>query len=383
MRVQSSKDLERFKFPPDPAGLLERLGVQKVRVRGGKLTAICPLHSGADNEEGFYGFIDPSRGQHPGTYGCGSKKCWKGDLIELVQQLLPTDFKGAINWIGAMSGYADLSELLDAPFKPVRRVHAVEASRVRSAIAPDKVTPEIIQAAERLYWATPEGYWSTRLRPFSDEIIRLYEGGLVRRREGHKDFGFKDVSRAIFPIYASSGELAGWTGRATDDAIVNMGKPEPGRPRIPKWRHWPGPTYGQDGETIIAPGIETGDHFFGWKQAEWCLLEAPRAILAEGPGDTVSGAEMACELGEPWFPLGILGASLKPRQAEILRENGVVEVWCVQDGDEAGQAMIRSVRELMPFATIWGIRPPERIKDLGEVQDPRIYRAMVQARELV
>lgn len=366
-----SSDLDRYKLPADPKPLLDELGMRAVKVRGNKLTAICPFHSGADQEDGFYAFIDK------GIYGCGTKQCWRGDLIKLVADLAGLDFKEAIAWIGYRLGYGDQ----EVGWKPRLRRHDFHAPKTEF-VSSERVSQELIDRAKVAYWESCDPYWALRKRPFSENILKFYDAGLVCRREGNQEHGYVPLKRAIFPLHSCEGELLGWTGRVTDDALIRTSKPEPGRPMIPKWRHFPGPRYGEDRKTIIEPGIEVRDHFFGWRQAEWTMCEEPRAILSEGPGDVMSGAEMACAIGEPWFPLGIFGTTLKPNQAIRLMGHGVIEIWCILDADSAGEQMVQSVRRELPFATTWILRLPLGYKDLGELSDPGLYRSMVESRTL-
>ena len=45
--------------------------------------------------------------------------------------------------------------------------------------------------------------------------------------------------------------------------------------------------------------------------------------------------------------------------------------------------MITSAKREMPYATTWIVELPEPFKDLGEVADPSVFRAAIEARRLI
>jgi hypothetical protein len=377
VRRLATPDLDRYKFPDDPASLLMSLGVQKVRLRGKRVTGVCPFHPNADQEDGFYGILAT------GTYGCGTVQCIKPtDLIGVVQKLTGTDFKGAMAIIGQHAGYGD-----SAPdFRPVlrRHMHVAPAAPKPSP----RITQGLIDEAVTRYWQRAgAGYWAGRSRAFADDTLRLFHAGLLVNREGSRETGFAEVERAIFPVHGFDGALVGWTGRAIRDSQVNH-KAAPGAPVVPKWRHWPAQRTDRETGEVLDPGFEARQHLFGWRVNRWTVDGSDRVILVEGPGDVLSGTELALSLGEDWCPLGVFGTTLKGEQARQLRRAGVGEVWAVIDSDEldsqgrrAGENMIESVRREMPFADRWLIRMPPGVKDLGEVKDPALYRALIESRQ--
>lgn len=375
MAAQSS-DLDRYKHPSDPLGLLSDLGIQKLRQHGSKITGVCPFHPNADQEDGFFGLTDK------GTYGCGTVRCVEPmDFIALVMKMAQLPFKEALRWIGARCGYGDQD--VTGWQRTLRRHVPPPREQTKPE---DRITPDVIERAVEEYHAREIRYWNTRPRPLPEWVVDMHEGGLTKRREGQAEFGWVELERAIFPIYNASEKLMGWTGRVTDDSKIRTTAPEPGKPIIPKWRHFPG----RDPRHPERYAFEARDHFFGWQFAGDFARMNARAILVEGPGDVLAGADLAEQLGEDWWPLGVFGTTLKEGQAHILRQAGVVELWLIKDRDQedargrrAGDNIITSARREMPYATIWLVELPEPFKDLGEVADPAVYRAAVEARRLV
>ncbi len=135
---------------------------------------------------------------------------------------------------------------------------------------------------------------------------RLFEAGLVKRREGGSGFYDTFRNRVMFPILDVSGNPIGFGGRALDD---NPAK------------------YLNSPESVL---FNKGKTLFGLNVARERVQSARRILVVEGYMDCV-----ACHQSGYGETVAVLGTALTDMHVQMLRRY-VESVVLVFDGDEAG-----------------------------------------------
>lgn len=143
---------------------------------------------------------------------------------------------------------------------------------------------------------------------------RLFEAGLVKRRENGNGYYDTFRNRVMFPIQDISGHVVGFGGRALDD---NPAK------------------YLNSPESVL---FSKGKTLFGLNLAREQAQKAGRILVVEGYMDC-----LACQQSGYGETVAVLGTALTDMHVQMLKRH-VQSVVLVFDGDEAGiKAADRSV----------------------------------------
>jgi DNA primase len=302
----------------------------------GRWKGLCPFHQ--EKTPSFH--VDEEKGLFH-CFGCKAG----GDLIAFVERIEGLDFQTALERLAEEAGV----ELLRRGGKEKRKelyevLKLAQAYFQEGLLAhPEAQTylkgrglAEESLARFGLGYAPPKG--NGLLTHLARHGVSPEEGlkaGVLAEKEGRYYDRFRD--RITFPIKDHLGRIVAFTGRALGS-------------ETPKYLNSP--------ET---PLFRKRELLFAFPEAKARLKEG-RAIVVEGIFDAIALHQMG-------FPetVAALGSGLSEEQAQLLKTQGVGEVYLAFDADEAGQrAVLQSLNlEMARRFLFYAVRLPA--KDPGEL----------------
>lgn len=306
-----------------------------VKRRGSDYWACCPFH-----KEKTPSFKINAQNQIYYCFGC--KK--SGSVFTFVQEMVNTDFIGAVEWLGHRLGIAipeagehdgDSGEaarrrklreegyrlLQETANRYADMLHSrPEAEIARSYLRNRGLDQEAIERFRLGYaldswddltsWGQQQGY--TR------EV--LLATGLVIAKEGSPERIYDRFRhRLMFPICDELGRVVGFSGRVLESD-----------PKAAKYVNSPESEFFQKGSLLYAQQVAR----HAWKRSGY-------ALVCEGQMDVI-----ACHRAGLDFSVAAQGTAFTPRHAELLKRS-VSRVVLAFDGDTAGsKATLRTIEVL-------------------------------------
>jgi DNA primase len=302
----------------------------------GRWKGLCPFHQ--EKTPSFH--VDEEKGLFH-CFGCKAG----GDLIAFVERIEGLDFQTALERLAEEAGVElprrggkekrkelyEVLKLAQAYFQEGLLAHPEAQTYLKG-----RGLAEESLARFGLGYAPPKG--NGLLTHLARHGVSPEEGlkaGVLAEKEGRYYDRFRD--RITFPIKDHLGRIVAFTGRALGS-------------ETPKYLNSP--------ET---PLFRKRELLFAFPEAKARLKEG-RAIVVEGIFDAIALHQMG-------FPetVAALGSGLSEEQAQLLKTQGVGEVYLAFDADEAGQrAVLQSLNlEMARRFLFYAVRLPA--KDPGEL----------------
>ncbi len=316
------EDVERVREAADIVGIIGET-VQLKRA-GGTYRGPCPFHQGKNPNFS----VDPKRRIYH-CFKCGES----GDVFTYLRKRYGMDWPSSVRLVAERSGIAirEVSARREGPdprealwevngaaeewFRRTLRDDAAGAP-AREYLAQRDVPLEI---AERfgLGFATRDGL-RAHLATLGFDDARLLDAGLLGKREDSDALHPRFRNRLMFPIYDTSGRVAGFGGR-----VIGAGEPK----------------YLNSPETIA---FTKGRMLYGLNWSRNAIRKADRVLLVEGYFDLVRLVVAGVE--EVIAPLG---TALTTEQAALIVRHSK-NAFLVYDSDKAGlKATFRAADELL------------------------------------
>jgi DNA primase len=320
--VIPDEDVERVREAADIVGIIGET-VQLKRA-GGTFRGPCPFHQGKNPNFS----VDPKRRIYH-CFKCGES----GDVFTYLRKRYGMDWPSSVRLVAERSGIAirEVSGRREGPdprealwevngaaeewFRRMLRDDPAGAP-AREYLAQRDVTLEI---AERfgLGFATRDGL-RAHLATLGFDDARLLDAGLLGKREDSDALHPRFRNRLMFPIYDTSGRVAGFGGR-----VIGAGEPK----------------YLNSPETIA---FTKGRMLYGLNWSRNAIRKADRVLLVEGYFDLVRLVVAGIE--EVIAPLG---TALTTEQAALIVRHSK-NAFLVYDSDKAGlKATFRAADELL------------------------------------
>lgn len=316
-------EVERVREAADIVGIIgESVTLKRA---GTAFRGPCPFHQGKNPNFS----VDPRRRIYH-CFKCGES----GDVFTYLRKRFGMDWPSAVRHVAERSGVVlrEVSSRREGP-DPREAIWEVNAAAeawfgralredpaggpAREYLAQRDVGAEV---AERfgLGFAPRDGALRAHLGTLGFDDARLLEAGLLVRQDETETPRARFRARLMFPIYETSGRVAGFGGR-----VVGTGEPK----------------YLNSPETIA---FAKGRMLYGLNWARNAIRRADRVLLVEGYFDlvrlVVAGVE---EVVAP------LGTALTPDQAALIARHSK-NAFLVYDSDRAGlKATFRAGDELL------------------------------------
>ena len=316
------EDVERVREAADIVGIIGET-VQLKRA-GGTFRGPCPFHQGKNPNFS----VDPKRRIYH-CFKCGES----GDVFTYLRKRYGMDWPSSVRLVAERSGIAirEVSARREGPdprealwevngaaeewFRRILRDDPAGAP-AREYLAQRDVPLEI---AERfgLGFATRDGL-RAHLATLGFDDARLLDAGLLGKREDSDALHPRFRNRLMFPIYDTSGRVAGFGGR-----VIGAGEPK----------------YLNSPETIA---FTKGRMLYGLNWSRNAIRKEDRVLLVEGYFDLVRLVVAGVE--EVIAPLG---TALTTEQAALIVRHSK-NAFLVYDSDKAGlKATFRAADELL------------------------------------
>jgi DNA primase len=321
--VIPDEEVERVREAADIVGIIgESVTLKRA---GGTFRGPCPFHQGKNPNFS----VDPKRRIYH-CFKCGES----GDVFTYLRKRYGMDWPSAVRHVAERSGLAirevtsrregpdpreGLWEVNAAAEEWFRRELRDEASgrAARDYLVQRDVAPD---AADRfgLGFAPRDGGLRAHLSTLGFDDSRQLEAGLLVKKEDQDAVMPRFRGRLMFPIYDTSGRVAGFGGR-----VIGAGEPK----------------YLNSPETIA---FTKGRMLYGLNWARNAIRRADRVLLVEGYFDLVRLVVAGVE--EVIAPLG---TALTTDQAALIARHSK-NAFLVYDSDKAGlKATFRAADELL------------------------------------
>lgn len=339
----------------DIVSIIQDEGVELKR-EGSHYKCCCPFHG--EKTPSFV--VTPSRNMYH-CFGCGRT----GDAISFVMERRGMTFYEAVEHLAGRLGidYEKKEPTPEEKAAEFRRSQLMTVNKLASEwfIQRYKESPgakEYVlkkrgikaETAELfcIGYAPEKGGLKQYLTGLGWKEDVLLAAGLVKRNEDTGQVYDSFRHRIMFPVFWTSGYIAGFSGRYIGD-----------KPGVPK--------YLNTGETELykKKGI-----LFGWLQANMQIYATKQAYLVEGNLDV-------CRLHEIGVKNAVApcGTALTQDQIDLLKSRAE-RVTIIGDTDEAGIEAVQKNAKLMTEAglsvSVMEL-PPELGKDADEFFRPRIF----------
>jgi DNA primase len=341
--VIPDEEVERVREAADILGIIgESVALKRA---GSTYRGPCPFHQGKNPNFS----VDPRRRIYH-CFKCGES----GDVFTFLRKRYGMDWPTAVRHVAERSGIVlrEVSTRREGPdprdsiwevngaaeewFRRTLREHAA-AQPAREYLAEREVSTEV---AERfgLGFATRDGALRAHLTSLGFDDVRQVEAGLLLKREESAQLLPRFRGRLMFPIYDTSGRVAGFGGR-----VIGQGEPK----------------YLNSPETIA---FTKGRMLYGLNWARNAIRKADRVLLVEGYFDLVRLVVAGVE--EVIAPLG---TALTPEQAALITRHSK-NAFLVYDSDKAGlKATFRAADELLRHGAL------VRVVTLPSGEDPDTF----------
>lgn len=317
------EDVERVREAADIVSIIgETVALKRA---GSAFRGPCPFHQGKNPNFS----VDPRRRIYH-CFKCGES----GDVFTYLRKRYGMDWPSAVRLVAERSGVVihevstrregpdpreALWEVNAAAEDWFRRTLRDEASGnvAREYLAQRDVSIDI---ADRfgLGFAPRDGALMAHLSTLGFDDQRQLEAGLLVKREESDALRPRFRGRLMFPIYDTSGRVAGFGGR-----VIGSGEPK----------------YLNSPETIA---FSKGRMLYGLNWARNAIRKSDRVLLVEGYFDLVRLVVAGVE--EVIAPLG---TALTPEQAALIARHSK-NAFLVYDSDKAGlKATFRAADELL------------------------------------
>lgn len=191
---------------------------------------------------------------------------------------------------------------------------------------------------------------------YSAEIIDKYDIGLCDNKKSKDMYG-----RIVVPIYDESGQfMVGCTGRSIFEKCEkcecyhDTGACPVNKNRYSKWRH----------------NFESSHYLYNYWFAYDTIVKTSSALLVESPGNVLK-----LEMAGIHNSLGMFGNTLKPEQKFLLEKAGVMDLYVLNDNDEAGRLGREMIeKECALYYNLHFIDLPDGVNDVGEMQIEQIKK---------
>lgn len=295
--------------------------VPDLRQSGRTWKARCPFHQ--ENTPSFVVFPDRQ------TWRCFGACATGGDVFSFVMRADNTDFSQAMRSLAQQAGVPlpERRPAADAPRNPLFELNDAAQRFFRQSLDADRgalardylrargVSDEAIVTFGLGYSPTTGDALLKHIESLGFARESLLSAGLaIPYDDGARDM-FR--GRLIYPLRNDAGEVAGFAGRAMDDAQ-------------PKYLNTP--------QTAV---FDKGRMLYAYDRAAAAIARERRAVVVEGYMDAI-----AAHQHDFTNVVASMGTALTPAQIELLTRRAAVVVLAL-DADPAGQgAMFRSLLEL-------------------------------------
>lgn len=316
-------EVERVREAADILGIIgESVTLKRA---GATFRGPCPFHQGKNPNFS----VDPKRRIYH-CFKCGES----GDVFTYLRKRYGMDWPSAVRHVAERSGVVirEVSSRREGPDprEALWEVNAAAEEWFRRVLRDDPAGEPareylaqrdvVADVAEKfgLGFAPRDGSLRAHLAALGFDDHRQLESGLLVKREDSEKLHARFRGRLIFPIYDTSGRVAGFGGR-----VIGAGEPK----------------YLNSPETIA---FSKGRMLYGLNWARNAIRRADRVLLVEGYFDlvrlVVSGVE---EVIAP------LGTALTTDQAALISRHSK-NAFLVYDSDKAGlKATFRAADELL------------------------------------
>lgn len=330
----------------DIVSIIEGEGIE-LKKAGADYVCCCPFHQ--EKTPSFH--VSTVRNIYH-CFGCGEG----GDAITFIMRLKGLNFYEAVSYLADRLGIVyEKKELTpEEQAEQFRRSQMMDANRVaaewfQSALA---ASPGAKAYARKRGWNDDTlklfsvGYAPERggllqymrSQGFKSEI--LLASGLIKRNEDTGDLYDSFRFRIIFPVFASAGFIAGFSGRYVGE---NEG--------VPKYLN-----------TADTELFKKGSLLFGWHQAFRQVMTTGTAVLVEGNPDVMRLHQIGVKSA-----VAPCGTALTEEQIKLVATKAKTVI-LIGDTDAPGQAAVRKNAEPLVRAGL-----DVRIMELPEGKDADEY----------
>jgi DNA primase len=341
--VIPDEEVERVRESADILGIIgESVTLKRA---GATYRGPCPFHQGTNPNFS----VDPRRRIYH-CFKCGES----GDVFTFLRKRYGMDWPTSVRHVAERSGIVlrEVSNRREGPDprEALWEVNAAAEEWFRKTLRDDTsaqpardylverdVSPEV---AERfgLGFAPRDGALRAHLGTLGFDETRQLEAGLLVKREDTEKLNARFRGRLMFPIYDTSGRVAGFGGR-----VIGQGEPK----------------YLNSPETIA---FTKGRMLYGLNWARNAIRKADRVLLVEGYFDLVRLVVAGVE--EVIAPLG---TALTTEQAALIARHSK-NAFLVYDSDKAGlKATFRAADELLRHGVL------VRVVTLPQGEDPDTF----------
>ena len=309
----------------DLKSIFEHEGIELKKSSGGAYVCRCPFH----NEKTPSLNIQTSRNLWH-CFGCGEG----GDAISFIRKLKGMTYYEALEYLAAEIGI-EYDKREETPEEKARRfkvsqlmdINAAAAEYFRDCLSKSPGAKAYINdrgwddesvAIFGLGYAPETGGLLKHLTDKGWKPQVLLDAGLVKRNEDNGSLYDTFRARIIFPLYAKTGYIAGFSGRY----IGNV-------KGVPK--------YLNTSDTEI---FKKGKLLFGWQQACRQMASTGTAVLVEGNPDTLRLHQIGVKTA-----VAPCGTALTEDQIGLIKSRAA-NVIIIGDTDEAGKDAMQKNAEL-------------------------------------
>jgi 5S rRNA maturation endonuclease (ribonuclease M5) len=308
----------------------------------------CPFHEDADSPNGFG--IYRKKDYVVAYCRTNCPKNLKRDGLNFVRRLLSrtvdTSLMETCKFVLGLLN-KKLPEQCIENFDPDKSIFISAFSEKMEVQTVTNLTREDIRA--RL--SIPAVYYLNR--GYSAKILNEYDVGLCETK------GKKFYNRVVIPCYnENASNYIGCTTRSQYEKceLCKYYHPKNKICPITGWDKYISSKW-------IHENITSSITLFNTWKAKESIRQTRKAILVEGPGDSISLSDKGI-----MNSLAIFGNTLKAGQANVLDSLGVMDLIVLLDNDKAGQAGCLDIKE--KYGRFYRLYFPKLkgIKDVGEIQ---------------
>ncbi len=330
--------------------LLDTLNVE-YRICNKGFCGKCPVHDGADNEQGW--IIYQSGYTVPGFWTCFTHHCeeeYDKNLLGLIKGIRKQGPADAIAFLEQFTK----TKCTQKPSVPEQYIQSMQYDILEELEEEEKNYIPRSEARQNLI--IPATYYINR--GYTKNTLNRYDVGYARNEEI-----FPHTSnRAVVPIYDDTGTyMVGYSARIIYERCEYCNKyhdsgPCPQYATGAKWKH--------------SEGLHSGDILYNWWSAKYYIKTTGTAIIVEGPGDVWKLEEAGLHNS-----IAILGSSLSMKQKNKIDICAPHKLILLLDNDEAGQKATNSIVHMCDKLYNMCI-PPLSANDIGNMATKQIQKLL-------